>query len=324
MKHPYLIDLNNAENWINPQALYRDDGSLDEEMRTINMPEGPHRLFAVTDSVLHRVGEGEINPFHVHLEGWEYFYVSTGKGFELFIDSKSTHVGPGNFIFFQPYQAHGVRLLGPTRNIGFFHDLRNIDHILARVLLKEKRPEHVNLPDYKWRFLGSQHDEQRREIFDYTKVPVEEVRAVRNIDRPMDEFNFEGVSMRMITARYENGGVNELWGAVMEPGFYVEWEEYPNDDEMFLVTEGEVRFKVYDDEFVAYPECFVRIPRFAHHSITALTKAVVYDIGGLTHWQAFLQDRSAVKRDPARADKPEIMEELKKKYRCQIKCIGKK
>ena len=111
----------------------------------------------------------------------------------------------------------------------------------------------------------------------------------------------------------------------MEPGFYAEWVEYPLETEMYYVTAGEVEFTVYDETFVAYPECVVKIPKFASHSIVAKSNAVMYDIAGKTRWYAFLQDRSSILYyEPERAKKPETMAALKEKFGCMIKKIGRK
>ena len=320
MKHPYLIDLNDEDNWLNPQVLKRPDGSKGEDQRTITIGEGVHRLFCVTDSVMYP-GDPKSVHFHEHHEGYEYFFVDSG-GMDLYADGRKAYVAPGNIIFFQPFQAHGMTFREPTKYRGFFHDMKNSDTALERAILRKNRPDVVNMPDYFARFVTSQHDTAMREAFDCAEVPAEEMRAVRNIARPLDEFRLDGVCLKMITARWENGGVNEMWAAEMEPGFHAEWVDFPTVKEMYYITGGEIGFKVYDEEFTAYPECVVKIPIFAPHSIKAVKRSVMYDIGGLTRWQALLQDRSAILRDPVRADDPAVMDALKAKYGCQISSFG--
>ena len=323
MIHPYLIDLNNEENWLNPQVLgAKPDGTRGEDQRTISVGQGIHRLFCVTDSIMYP-GDPENVHFHEHHEGYEYFFVDSG-GMDLYSDGKKTYVAPGSIVFLQPYQGHGMSFREPTKYRGFFHDMKNSDTAMERAILRKNMPDVVKRPDYFSRFVTSQHDTAMREPFDCVEVPAEQVRAVRNINRPLDEFHLDGVTMKMITARWENGGVNEMWAAEMESGFYAQWVDFPTENEMYYVTGGEILFKVYDEEFTAYPECVVKIPIFAPHSIKVIKKAVMYDIGGLTRWQAFLQDRTAIKKDPGRADDPEIMEKLKEKYGCQIQSIGMK
>ena len=321
MKHPYLIDLNDPENWLYPQVLRRPDGTPGEDQRTINIGEGVHRLFCVTDSIMYPPGEKDPPHFHEHTIGYEYFFVDSG-GMDLFVDGKKAYVAPGNIIFFQPLQAHGMSFRAPTKYRGFFHDMKNSDTARERAILKQNRPDVVKLPDYMKRFVSSQHDTVMREPFTCVETPAEEVSAIRNIARPLMEYKLDGVTMKMITARWENGGVNEMWAAEMAPGFYAEWVEYPTENEMYYVTEGEIQFKVYDEEFTAHAECLVKIPLYASHSLWATKKSVMYDIGGLTRWQGLLQDRSAILADPARAGDAELMEQLKAKYGCQIRAYG--
>jgi mannose-6-phosphate isomerase-like protein (cupin superfamily) len=322
MKHPYLIDLNNEENWLNPQVLRRPDGTPGEDQRTINIGEGVHRLFCVTDSIMYPSDlKNSVTHFHEHTEGYEYFFIDSG-GMDLYVDCKKTYVAPGSIVFFQPLQAHGMSFRAPTKYRGVFHDMKNSDTANERAILRKNRPEVVNAPDYFKRFVANQHDTVMREPFPCEEVPVEQVSAVRHIDRPLIQFKLDGVTMKMITARWENGGVNEMWAAEMEPGFRAEWVEYPAENEMYYITEGEIEFKVYDEVFTAYPECFVKIPLYASHRIRAVKKSVMYDIGGLTRWQALLQDRSGILNDPKRAKAPEVMDELKAKYGCQIKSCG--
>jgi mannose-6-phosphate isomerase-like protein (cupin superfamily) len=233
-------------------------------------------------------------------------------------------VGPGSIVFFQPTQAHGMSFREPSKYRGVMHDFKNSDTARERALLKQKRPDIAKSPDYMPRFVSPKFDSSMREAFPCVEVPVEQVSAVRHIKRPLETYKLDGVTMKLITARWENGGVNEMWAAEMEPGFYAEWVEFPTENEMYYVTEGEIKFKVYDEEFTAYPECFVKIPLYASHSIEAVKKSVMYDINGLPRWQAYLQDRAAILNDPARANHHELLESLKAKYGVQIKRIGLK
>jgi len=323
MKHPYLIDINDQDNWIFPQVLKRPDGTAGEDQRTIHIGEGVHRLCTVTDSIMYpnnEAGQGNMH-FHEHQEGYEYFFLDSG-GMDLFVDGKKTCVEPGSIIFFQPFQAHGMSFHEPSKYRGVMHDFKNSDTARERALLKQKRPDIAESPDYMPRFVVPKFDSAAREEFPCVEVPAEQVSAVRHISRPLQTFELEGVTMKMITARWENGGVNEMWAAEMEPGFFAEWIEFPTENEMYYITEGEIEFKVYDEEFTAYPECFVKIPLYASHSIRVKTKAVMYDINGLPRWQAFLQDRAAILNDPSRAGNPEHIENLKMKYGIQIKSFG--
>jgi len=91
---------------------------------------------------------------------------------------------------------------------------------------------------------------------------------------------------------------------------------------MYYIREGEVKFKIYNEEFTAKSECIVRIPSFAHYTAEALVDSDVYDVGGLPRWYAYLQDRESIMTlDPDRWAKPETKAELKKKFNVEIKSI---
>ena len=323
-KRPYLIDLNDEKNWLYPMFFKNPDGSPGEDQRTINIGEGPHKLMCFTDSVIYPRGAEEPGkmPFHEHHTGYEYFFLDEGS-LDLYIGGKKARVGAGSIVFYQPYQAHGIVFHEPSKLRGFYHDFKNSDTAYERALLREYRPEVLDNRDYFTKILSVEHDTIPREPIVSEEIPVEQMSAVRNISRPLETFSLEGVTMKMLTARWENGGVNELWAAEMEPGFYAKWTPYPMETEMYYITEGFVEFTVYDDTFVASRECLVRIPKFAEHSIHVLKKAVMYDIGGQTRWQGLLEDYASIRTyDPDRAKDPEAMEKLKARYGCQIRSFG--
>ena len=62
------------------------------------------------------------------------------------------------------------------------------------------------------------------------------------------------------------------------------------------ITEGEVVINVCEDEFVAYPECIVDVPKLLPHGIKAKTSAVIYDLGGTASWYNFLNDYTTTLR----------------------------
>jgi hypothetical protein len=129
----------------------------------------------------------------------------------------------------------------------------------------------------------------------------------------------------MITGRWENGGIKELWRAELSKGFFAQWQEYPTIQDLFYVQSGKIEFKVYDEVFTAGPDCLVKIPKYAPHSLVVQEDAVLYDIGGQTQWYALLQDRASIlKFNPERAQKPETMDALKAKFGCLIKTCGMK
>ena len=118
--------------------------------------------------------------------------------------------------------------------------------------------------------------------------------------------------------------VKEVWAAEMERGFTAASNPYPLKTEMLYVTEGEVRFQVYDDTFIAHPECIVKLPKYGEYRLEALSDAVVYDVGGQTEWFTLLRDCASIRSaDPARFADAEAMRELKYRHNCEIRSIAR-
>jgi hypothetical protein len=81
----------------------------------------------------------------------------------------------------------------------------------------------------------------------------------------------------------------------MEPGFTAEWVKFPKNRELLYLRSGKIKFKVFNEEFIAYDECVINIPKFAPHSLVVLEKAELYDLGGLTFWSSFMHDYVSIK-----------------------------
>jgi mannose-6-phosphate isomerase-like protein (cupin superfamily) len=327
MKHPYLIHIPDEENWLFPTRSFADDGTIMEEQRNITLPQGDHRLFTFTDSLMHRsISQDACAPvfMHDHHKGFETFFVESGS-MTLFVDGKRTLVEKGSVIHLQPYQAHGMIFHDPVIYRGSFHDWNCIDDAASTSALEQYHPDAKKNPEFMNMLIGSIDMHFREPAVDYAEAAAYEVSAVRHPDRPLAQFYLDGATLKLITARWENAGVNELWRAELEPGFHAEWTDYPSAQELYYINQGSVKFKVYDEEFVAGPDCLVKIPKFAVHSLEALEKSAIYDLGGLTEWYALLGDYMSIKkREPEKLKDAYAMSALKAKYGCQIKSFGYK
>jgi mannose-6-phosphate isomerase-like protein (cupin superfamily) len=327
MQSEFLIDLNDHETaWKGSTKHYRPDGSVASEAGAVISPEGPRHMFWMLDTIMYAMPEStnpdEHHMPHEHRHGYETFFVDSGKLW-LYIDGMKCMLIPGDIVHLQATQAHGMAFIEDVKWRGTYHDYIVSDDVRNVRKVMEHMPETRDDPELQK--LDPGMDFVPRERFLFKEVPVEECPAIRNPKRPLAEYKFEGVTMKVLIQRWENGGAKELCCAEMEPGFTAEWVKYPKIRELLYVRNGEVKFKVMNDEFVAYSECLVNIPKFAPHSLEALTKAEVYDMGGLTMWSSFLHDYMSIKTyDPERFAKPEVIGELKEKFNCQIKCIGMK
>jgi len=217
-----------------------------------------------------------------------------------------------------------MAFMEPVKYRGFFHDLNSLDDADIAQERKNRCPEAADDPDFNKLRAERGFDFIFRERPVYKEVPAETVSAVKNPKRPYAEYRFEGLTMKVITTRWENAGVNELVCAEMEKGFTAQWNKYPLQRELYYVRRGLVKFTVYGEEHVARAGCVVNIPKFAPHSLVALEKSEVYDVGGKTFWFSFLQDLESLRTyAPERLGKPEEVEALKKKFGCEIRAIGR-
>lgn len=327
MPSEFLIDLNDHETaWKGSSKHYRPDGSVASEAGEVILAEGPRHMFWMLDTVMYALPEGadpdENHMPHEHRYGYETFFVDSGKLW-LYIDGMKCLLTPGDIVHLQATQIHGMAFLEDVKWRGTYHDYIISNDAKAVQNVMKHMPETRDDPELQK--LEPPMDFVPRERFLFKEVLAEQCPAVRNPKRPIAEYRFEGVTMKVLIQRWENGGAKELCCAEMEPGFTAEWVKYPKNRELLYVRNGKVKFRVMNDEFVAHSECLVNIPKFAPHSLEALTKAEVYDLGGLTFWSSFLHDYMSIKTyDPERFAKPGVIEELKDKFDCPIKCIGMK
>ena len=328
MEKRIVIDLNDHESsWLIPFVNRAEDGYVAEYQSTILMAEGPHREYSVTDSIMcakrPEVTADEASSFsHEHRSGYETFFVDSGWMW-IYIDGRKCKVQPGDILHFQAGQQHGMAFMEDVKYRGFFHDLNSLDNADVSQLLKSKLPDAAKDPAFSKARMSSPADMVRRERPVYKEVPTEQVNAVRNPNRPYAAYEFKGCTMKMITMRWENAGVNELVCVDMKKGFTAEWDPYPTCRELYYVRNGLVEFTVYGEKHIAKGGCIVNIPKFAPHSLVALEDSEVYDMGGKAYWFAFLQDLESIRTyAPERLNDPEELPKLREKFGVQVAKIG--
>lgn len=323
MEEKYLIRITDSRNWLFPTNGYNSDGSISEEQRTIVMPEGMDRRYCFTDSLMRKSEDtGRPVMLHEHHSGYETFFVES-ESMYFYINGKKTLVEAGKIIHMQPYEAHGFVFNGDVQFRGTFHDWNCADDSYATSALEAHYPDAKKDSKF-FSLLCSNIDLHMRGYADCEEVPNEEVPNVKDPEKPMARFELDGAVMKMITSRWENGGKKEIWRIEMEPGFYARWDEYPTVQDLFYVTEGKVKFKVYDTEFTAEKDCLVKIPKYAPRSFVVTERAAMYDVGGITRWYGLLQDFTALKKyDPQNAGQ-DAYDEMRKKFACHIKSWGRR
>ncbi|MDR1136380.1 MAG: hypothetical protein LBL49_09450 [Clostridiales Family XIII bacterium] len=323
-KYQYLYDLNDKANWLSPITVKSPDGHVVEEQRTILLPEGARRHFTMTDSVMHATRpDGGPHLFHEHAFGYEIFFVDSG-GMDVYINRQKAYIKPGSILFLQPYQTHGMFFRADTKYRGFFHDMPYNEEGEAASLLREYFPNFMEDPAFPKEIQPKGDFFIREPLAKFTEVPPEQCQPIRHRERPMAIYDLPEITMKMLTGRWENGGLCELWCFEMKSGFHAQSYPYPVNTDLYYVTEGEVKFKVYDEEFTARAEQLVKIPMYAPRSFEAVADSVMYDVGGLPRWDAYLSDlESILTEDPVRAKDPAVLDSLRKKYGIHYSEFGK-
>ena len=320
----YLYDLNDPKNFIWPLELKNPDGYIGEHQHTVLFPEGPRKHFCMTDSVMHATQPDKGVHFHEHIVGYETFFVDSG-GMDIYITGKKAFIEPGSVLFIQPFQAHGMNFHEDVKYRGFFHDLPYAEGGDGARMLRTTNPDFMNDPEFPKATAQANDFAFREPPYNFKEVPPEECEPIRHRNRPMAQFELDGATFKMLTGRWENAWLCELWCFEMKAGFCGESYKYPVNQDLFYLTSGKVKFKVYDEEFIATEECLIKIPLHAPRSFEVLEDAVMYDVGGLARWNDYLTDRESVLAlDPERAAKPETLDEMRKRFGVVYKTLGMK
>ena len=318
MKYAYLIDLLDPECYLSVSQLFEHEtGELAEDQRIISLPEGPNEIFDFTDTIMYRTAK-----YHEHSVGWETFFITTGCC-ELTVGGKTCLLEPGDIIHVQPWQAHQMHFPKPTVYRGIFHGINMSGSVMSLAYISKVNPDLMRrrmTPEGRYLM---RRDNIIRETPVSVFVPKEEVSAARTPDKPLNTFELDGVVMKQYTGRWENNGISELWKAEMVDGFTVEFHnDNPNAD-MFYITEGNVKFTVAGEEFIAYHDCLVKIPKFTPRAFTAQGPAVMYDLAGMTHWLDLLEDAKSIKMNaPERWADKEVIADLKERNKYYVEFLG--
>ena len=324
--YKFVINLDDHEgSGILTKYRYAENGEIEEEMSAVQDGEGAHLLYNCTDTVMNKVPSIKTHDeasamMHEHRRGYEIFFIDSGN-MHLYIDGVRTVVATGDILQLQPSQPHAMASSEDVKFRGFFHDLDSFASSIQTQKLVEFWPEAGEDPDFRAMSMGKDHIKHERPY--YIEAPSTQVHAVKNPNRPMQSYELEGATVKIIVPRWEDGGVCECICVDMEPGFTATWKKYPQNRELFYVRNGKVKFTICGKEFIATKGCIVNVPRFADHSLVALEKSEVYEIHAQTYWFSFLQNYESIRKQfPERLENPETLVELKAKFGCEIDSIG--
>ena len=291
MRHPYLIRLDEPDDWLDVHNdIDPHTGELVEIQHDVLWSEGPDQMYEFNDS--HFFGG---TTYHEHSTGWETFFIHQGK-MDLCVRGKVATVEADDIIFIPPYTSHKMNMLTkPVIWNGMFHGIGMLRTMNNWALILKTNPTMLDDPEIKANYLGNKNNILRENPCYEKRVSKNELHEVRPYDKPIDTYDFPGVSMRQYTGRWENNGKTELWLGEIKQGFKVKYLKTDPNVDMFYIVKGEVQFDVAGEVFTAGPRCLVKIPQYAPRSFETLSDVKMYDAGGSTHWLDFIGDMISLK-----------------------------
>lgn len=324
MAVPFIIDLDDHEgSGIKTFIRYHANGEKEEEMSAVLDGAGPHGLYNITDTVMNKTPTGvsveeASRMVHEHKKGYELFFVDSGKMY-LYVYGKRCIIQTGDIVQLQPEQIHSMVSMEDVKWRGFFHDLDSFQDSIEINEAMEKIPGGKQSPEFSKAKLPVDHVRHEQPFF--VDVPTETVNAVKHPDRPLGKFEFDGVTVKTIVPRWENGGVTELNLAELQAGTTLRWGYHPYR-EQYYVRKGRVELNIYGESYVAKKSCVINVPKLAPFRLTALEDAEVYDVGGQTHWFNFLLDLESIRTfNRERLNDPQTLIQLKETYRIPLEAI---
>jgi mannose-6-phosphate isomerase-like protein (cupin superfamily) len=312
----YLIDLNDKSNYLRVNLDYAKDGTLNEEEHIFTYPEGIHQCFEFTESFFYGG-----TSYHEHSYGCEIFFIADGR-MDLISHGKVCEVETGDTLFIPAYCSHQMKFLCPTVFHCTYHSmdmcgtLNNWNRILTY------NADHLDDPLLVGSYLANKQN-ILREAPVAVRVDKADMPEVRNRDKYLNRYDFDGLVMKQITGRWENNGISEMWRFEMRDGFAVDYQNIVPTTDFFYITEGEVEFQVGGTTFTAYRHCLVKIPNYVPRSFRSRGDSVMYDLGGMTHWLDVIEDYRSVKLNkPERLQDRDYIRAILHRHACYVKTFG--
>jgi quercetin dioxygenase-like cupin family protein len=318
MRHPYLIHLDDPADWLDCRKDYDNKtGDLVEEQHDILWPEGAHQMYEFNDSFFYKS-----TTYHEHKVGWETFFIKDGK-MDLCVRGKTATVEPGDVIFIPPYTPHKMTTLS-ERVVwnGMFHDIGMLTGMNYNAMIRATNPKLLEDPEMQANYLANKNNLIRENPQYEERVIKDDIYEIRQYHKPLAVNEYPGIKLLQYTGRWENDGLTELWLAELKKGVKVKYNIVDPNVDMFYVIEGEVKFIVAGEEFIAGPRSLVKIPQYAPRYFETLTDAKMYDAGGSTHWLDFLGDIKALKTHaPEKYEDKQYLKGVMKRHECFVESV---
>ena len=309
---PYLIDLNDPDDCIGKFVdMDHNAGFVKERMNLLLEILGHEETHEVTNSIFYK---DNIAHCHMANHGFETMFVGDGE-FEMTVRGRRCIATKGDILHFGTHNAHGMKWLKDTPWVGFFHKMNISQPTRAKMLLSEKCPE--------------LSDAELAEVFSASydlidlldpvpvDVPKSEIYEIRPPEFAFATFEFDGLTMRQKVGRWETDGMYEIWEFNMEDDFRARDDRHDPNPCVYYVTDGSIRFKVFNDEFTATKDSIVYIPQYGMHSFQSEGKSVMFSaMGGAMFFDLISEWKAYEAKEPEKLKDEAFVSALKKKYSC--------
>jgi len=320
MKHPYLINLNDPDDIIVGYIDRDRDAGFDKESINLLVEnldfDCTHEL---TRSVFY---ENDVMENHVAKRGCETMIVGDGE-IELVSRGRRCHVTKGDIMHFGAFESHRMRWLKDTPWVGYFNKMNIIQPARDKDFLSKNCPEMTD--EDLANIFAESYDLYYLAEPVAVDTPKSEIENVRTPEFALAEFDVGGALLRQKVGRWETEGEFELWEVNMKAGFYAKSPKPCPKPCIFYITEGSVKFKVFNEEFVAPADSVVHLPPYAVFSFEALEDTKMYDyVIGCMLYDYLSEIQSYETFEPDKFKEGTIVKELQKKWGCYITEYGMK
>ena len=314
MKRKYLINLNDPDDCIGKYEDKDHNANFVKERMDLLIEmldhDGTHE---VTRSVFY---EGNEAGCHMAKWGFETMFIGDGE-LEVTVRGRRCRSTKGDILHFGTFNAHGMKWLKDTPWIGFFHKMNICQPTIDKMLLNENCPE---MSDAERAAAFS----ESYDLYDLAKpvvvdVPKSEIYEIRPPEFAFATFTYDGLIMKQKVGRWETDGMYEIWDFIMEDGFMAGGARPDPKPCVYYVTEGEVLFTVFKDEFIAPKDSLVHIPPYGIHSFQSIGKSSMYSVmGGVWYHDLISEWKSYEAYEPEKLKDKAFVDSLKKKYNCYL------
>jgi quercetin dioxygenase-like cupin family protein len=310
-KSRYLIRMTEKDDWIR---------SYDEGTQVVNdfiLPIGHWEKNEMSDTIYH---QGTEVPYHEHRKGFETFFVPRGK-VECFVRGKHFFIGSGDILHLTPYTAHGFKFLEEgTIWRELFQEINMSQGIMNKNIVKNNYGGLYDNPDFIKSYRAAHNSITREPIKSWEDVDKKDMHEVRTRDFAYSTYRFDGITLRLKVGRWECNGIKELWHAVMDKGFTLEYADPYPEWELYYIAGGKIKFQILEEEFVASSDCLVHIPPYHRHEIEVLEDgSEMYDMGCAPLILSMLEDIASLKEaGPEKLTDAAFMKDFMHRYGCYL------